>query len=96
VISWIILRSSGWILFGFLLVSHSSTGQTCNAYSFLGFKSPQVDMGYDISDYEKIHEPYGTVEDVEKLVEGCHSRGMKCVMDLVVNHSSDQVFHPSP
>ncbi|KAJ9665532.1 hypothetical protein H2201_004414 [Coniosporium apollinis] len=54
------------------------------------YKSPQVDMGYDISDYEDIHAPYGTVADVEKLIEGLHSRGMKFVMDLVVNHTSDQ------
>ncbi|KAK9334485.1 glycoside hydrolase superfamily [Lipomyces starkeyi] len=54
------------------------------------FKSPQVDMGYDISDYKDIHAPYGTVADVEKLIECLHSRGMKLVMDLVVNHTSDQ------
>ena len=48
-------------------------------------------MGYDISDYREIHAPYGTVRDVERLIEGCHGRGMKFVMDLVVNHSSDQV-----
>lgn len=50
-----------------------------------------VDNGYDISDYKAIHKPFGTVEDVDKLIKGCHDRGMKCVMDLVVNHSSDQV-----
>jgi len=55
------------------------------------YKSPQVDMGYDISDYKDIHPPYGTVADVDKLIEGCHQRGMKFVMDLVVNHTSDQV-----
>ena len=55
------------------------------------YKSPQVDMGYDISDYKDIHPPYGTLADVDKLIEGCHSRGMKFVMDLVVNHTSDQV-----
>ncbi|KAN0104502.1 glycoside hydrolase family 13 protein [Hyaloscypha variabilis] len=54
------------------------------------YKSPQVDMGYDISDYYKIHAPYGTVADVDKLIQGCHERGMKFVMDLVVNHTSDQ------
>ncbi|KAK9311294.1 glycoside hydrolase superfamily [Lipomyces starkeyi] len=54
------------------------------------FKSPQVDMGYDISDYKDIHAPYGNVADVEKLIECLHSRGMKLVMDLVVNHTSDQ------
>ncbi|TVY58618.1 Alpha-glucosidase [Lachnellula cervina] len=59
------------------------------------YKSPQVDMGYDISDYKDIHAPYGTVADVEKLIEGCHSRGMKFLMDLVVNHTSDQVMIPA-
>ena len=49
-------------------------------------------MGYDISDYRDIHAPYGTVQDVEKLIAGCHTRGLKFVMDLVVNHSSDQVY----
>lgn len=61
------------------------------------YKSPQVDMGYDISDYRDIHPPFGTVADVDKIIKGCHDRGMKFVMDLVVNHSSDQVrllFHP--
>lgn len=58
------------------------------------YKSPQVDMGYDISDYKDIHAPYGTVQDVDRIIEGCHQRGMKFVMDLVVNHTSDQVgFH---
>jgi 1,4-alpha-glucan branching enzyme len=57
------------------------------------YKSPQVDMGYDIADYKDIHKPYGTVQDVETLIQGCHDRGMKLVMDLVVNHTSDQVCH---
>jgi alpha-glucosidase len=48
-------------------------------------------MGYDISDYRDIHGPYGTLEDVETLIEGLKSRKMKLVMDLVVNHTSDQV-----
>ncbi|KAJ5885100.1 oligo-1-6-glucosidase [Penicillium taxi] len=54
------------------------------------YKSPQVDMGYDISDYYTIAEEYGTVADVESLIQGCHKRGMKLLMDLVVNHTSDQ------
>ncbi|KAI2732554.1 CAZyme family GH13 [Penicillium roqueforti] len=54
------------------------------------FKSPQVDMGYDISDYYSIHAPYGTVEDVDDLILKLHERKMKLVMDLVVNHTSDQ------
>lgn len=57
----------------------------------LVYKSPQVDMGYDISDYRTIHPPYGTLKDVENLIAGLHQRGMKLVMDLVVNHTSDQV-----
>ena len=55
------------------------------------YKSPQVDMGYDISDYRDIHAPYGTLKDVDELIDGCHKRGLKFVMDLVVNHTSDQV-----
>lgn len=54
------------------------------------FKSPQNDMGYDISDYRTIHEPYGTVEHVEQLIAGLHNRGIKLLLDLVVNHTSDQ------
>jgi glycosidase len=55
------------------------------------YKSPQVDMGYDISDYREIHDPYGTVADVEKLIAGLHARGIRFLMDLIVNHTSDQV-----
>ncbi|TDZ13001.1 Alpha-glucosidase [Colletotrichum spinosum] len=54
------------------------------------FKSPQIDMGYDISNYREIHPPYGTVEDVDTLKDALHARGMKLVLDLVVNHTSDQ------
>ncbi|OXG71919.1 alpha-glucosidase [Cryptococcus neoformans var. grubii Br795] len=56
------------------------------------FKSPQVDMGYDVSDYCDIHAPYGTVEDVEHLLAELHKRQMKLLLDLVVNHTSDE--HP--
>ncbi len=55
------------------------------------YQSPQVDVGYDISSYKAIHAPYGTLADVDEMIEGCHKRGMKFVMDLVVNHTSDQV-----
>lgn len=48
-------------------------------------------MGYDISDYYDIDSRYGTVQDIELLIDGLHSRGMKLVMDLVVNHTSDKV-----
>ncbi|OHE99598.1 alpha amylase [Colletotrichum orchidophilum] len=54
------------------------------------FESPQIDMGYDISNYKTIHEPYGTVADVDTLKDKLHERGMKLVLDLVVNHTSDQ------
>ncbi|KAH6672204.1 glycoside hydrolase superfamily [Halenospora varia] len=54
------------------------------------FKSPQNDMGYDISDYRSIHEPYGNVEHVEQLIKGLHERGIRILLDLVVNHTSDQ------
>ncbi|UNI19674.1 Oligo-1,6-glucosidase [Purpureocillium takamizusanense] len=52
------------------------------------FESPQKDMGYDVSDYQSIYAPYGTVEDVDLLVKECHSRRMKVILDLVVNHTS--------
>ena len=54
------------------------------------FDSPQIDMGYDISNYETVYPPYGTVEDVENLIEACHENEMKIILDLVVNHTSDQ------
>ncbi|KAH6664393.1 alpha amylase [Plectosphaerella plurivora] len=54
------------------------------------YKSPQFDMGYDISDYEAVHEPYGTVADMEDLISACHARGMRLILDLVINHTSDE------
>ncbi|KAJ5984866.1 hypothetical protein N7499_008915 [Penicillium canescens] len=54
------------------------------------YDSPMHDMGYDVSNYEKVLPAYGTVKDVEDLVEACHQRGMKLILDLVVNHSSDE------
>ncbi|PYH99276.1 maltase [Aspergillus ellipticus CBS 707.79] len=54
------------------------------------YDSPQHDMGYDVSNYEAIYPPYGTVEDVEKLIAACHARGLRILMDLVVNHTSDE------
>lgn len=59
------------------------------------FDSPQVDMGYDIRDYEKVYDPYGTVQDMENLIAQTHARGMKIILDLVINHTSDQVAIPS-
>ncbi|KAF2094423.1 glycoside hydrolase [Rhizodiscina lignyota] len=54
------------------------------------YDSPQVDMGYDISDYEAVYPPYGTVSDMESLIHECHKRDMHIILDLVVNHTSDQ------
>jgi oligo-1,6-glucosidase len=55
------------------------------------YKSPQVDMGYDISDYKEVDHRYGTLTDVDELIAKLGERGMKLMMDLVVNHTSDQV-----
>jgi trehalose-6-phosphate hydrolase len=54
------------------------------------YKSPQRDNGYDISDYFAIHEEYGTMEDFEQLLEEAHKRGIKIIMDIVVNHTSTE------
>ncbi len=54
------------------------------------YKSPNDDNGYDISDYYDIHPDFGTMSDFDELLSGLKSRGMKIVMDLVVNHTSDE------
>ncbi|MYL29488.1 MULTISPECIES: alpha,alpha-phosphotrehalase [Halobacillus] len=54
------------------------------------YKSPQNDNGYDISDYYEIHDEYGTMEDFERLLHETHERGMKLIMDIVVNHTSTE------
>ncbi|GAA5971316.1 hypothetical protein JCM8115_000995 [Rhodotorula mucilaginosa] len=54
------------------------------------YKSPRVDEGYDISDYCDIHEPFGTLEECQELIDSAHAHGMKIMFDLVVNHCSDQ------
>ncbi len=54
------------------------------------YASPNDDNGYDISDYRAIHPDYGTMEDFDRLLAGLHARGMKLIMDLVVNHTSDE------
>ncbi|GAA1394370.1 alpha-glucosidase [Luteococcus peritonei] len=54
------------------------------------YRSPQDDNGYDISDYTDIDPLFGSLADIDELIEGLHSRGMKLVMDLVVNHTSDE------
>jgi oligo-1,6-glucosidase len=47
-------------------------------------------MGYDIRNYEDVYAPYGTVQDMERLIAEAHARGMRIILDLVVNHTSDQ------
>ncbi len=54
------------------------------------YKSPNDDNGYDISDYFEIMEEAGTMADMDKLIEEVHKKGMKLIMDLVVNHTSDE------
>lgn len=54
------------------------------------FDSPQDDNGYDIRDYFKIYEPFGTIDDMQELINQAHKRGIKIIMDLVVNHTSDE------
>ncbi len=56
------------------------------------YDSPNDDNGYDIRDYQKIMAEFGTMEDFDKLLSEVHSRGMKLIMDLVVNHSSDEHY----
>lgn len=54
------------------------------------FDSPQDDNGYDIRDYRRIYEKFGTNEDLEELIEKAHGKGIKIVLDLVANHTSDE------
>ncbi|GAA6059558.1 hypothetical protein JCM10212_000614 [Sporobolomyces blumeae] len=54
------------------------------------YKSPQKDLGYDISDYRAVHEPYGSVEDVDAIIAEAKKHGIKILCDLVVNHSSNE------
>lgn len=54
------------------------------------YRSPNDDNGYDISDYYRIMDEFGTMDDWEELLEEVHARGMKLIMDLVVNHTSDE------
>ncbi|ASN07129.1 alpha,alpha-phosphotrehalase [Virgibacillus necropolis] len=54
------------------------------------YQSPQKDNGYDISDYFSIDEMYGTMADFDELLQETHKRGMKLIMDLVINHTSTE------
>lgn len=56
------------------------------------FKSPQDDNGYDVSDYKDIHYEFGTMKDFDELLQEVHRRGMRLILDLVLNHTSDE--HP--
>ena len=56
------------------------------------YESPNDDNGYDISDYQAIHPDFGTLEDVDTLIAAAHERGIRIIMDLVINHTSDE--HP--
>ena len=56
------------------------------------FASPQSDFGYDISDHFGIAPEYGSLEDCRRLIDEIHARGMKVVLDMVLNHTSEQ--HP--
>jgi oligo-1,6-glucosidase len=56
------------------------------------YRSPMDDNGYDISDYQDVDPLFGTLADLDELIAELHARGMKLVMDLVVNHTSDE--HP--
>src|SRR5580692_4571099 len=54
------------------------------------YSSPNDDNGYDISDYQNIMKEFGTMQDFDNLLKGMHDRGLRLVMDLVVNHSSSE------
>ena len=56
------------------------------------YKSPNDDNGYDISDYRDIMDEFGTMADFDELLETAHEKGLRIMMDLVVNHTSDE--HP--
>ena len=56
------------------------------------YKSPNDDNGYDISDYQDIMDEFGTMEDFDALLDEVHKRDMKLIIDLVINHTSDE--HP--
>ncbi|MBQ5986344.1 MAG: hypothetical protein IJL59_03675 [Clostridia bacterium] len=56
------------------------------------YPSPNADYGYDISDYRNIHPDYGTLDQFKKVLDRAHALGLKVILDLVVNHTSDE--HP--
>ncbi|MGC1310597.1 MAG: alpha-amylase family glycosyl hydrolase, partial [Phormidesmis sp.] len=54
--------------------------------------SPMFDNGYDVADYKDVCPTFGTLADLDELIEKVHQRGIRLIMDLVINHSSNQ--HP--
>ncbi len=54
------------------------------------YPSPRLDDGYDIAEYRGVHEDYGSLPDVRKLIRAAHARGLRVITELVVNHTSDQ------
>lgn len=56
------------------------------------FPSPMADFGYDVSDYTGVHPQFGTLDDMDRLIDVAHARGLKIMLDLVPNHTSDE--HP--
>ncbi|NLC79494.1 MAG: glucohydrolase, partial [Ruminococcaceae bacterium] len=54
------------------------------------YRSPNADNGYDISDYRDINPEYGTLSDMKKLISEAKKRGIRIIMDLVINHTSDE------
>src|SRR6185436_2595087 len=54
------------------------------------YPSPQVDFGYDVSDYEAVDPQFGTLADFDRLADAAHRRGIRVVIDVVLNHTSDR------
>lgn len=54
------------------------------------FPSPNKDWGYDVADYTDVHPDYGTLDDFKELLDAAHDRGLRIVLDLILNHTSDQ------
>lgn len=54
------------------------------------FPSPLHDAGYDVADYDDVHPEFGTMDDFHELVEKAHARGLRIILDLVLNHTSDE------
>ena len=54
------------------------------------YESPQEDNGYDIANYREIYKPFGTLDDFKKMLDEMHKRGIRLIMDLVVNHTSNE------